>query len=189
MWVSVAAYAVFTVAAFSRKAVWDGFVDGDNTIDDVDTADNLIGGAALVVVGLTIAIAILLAVWANRAVGNGVARGASANPGLAAGGWFIPVAWYVVPFIQLRRALGGRGNPALVSRWQLLWVPSSVLGMFVSRVLGNVDESSTDFDDVSGRLRNQAIVLAISTVLLLCSVIAARAAMRHVDDVTSGAAQ
>jgi uncharacterized protein DUF4328 len=186
MWVSVAAYAAFTLAALSRKSVWDGFVDGDKTLDDVDNADNLIGGTALLVVGLTIAIAVLLAVWSHRAVSNGVARGAAANPGLTAGSWFIPVGWYVVPFVQLRKALGGRGQPALVTRWQLLWVPSSILGMVVQRVLGNVDESSTDFDDVSGRLRNQAIVLAISTVLLLFAVIAARAAMRHVDEVTSG---
>ena len=67
--------------------------------------------------GLTIAIAILLAVWSYRAVSNGVARGAAANPGLAAGGWFIPIGFYVVPFIQLRKALAGRGKAALGMHW------------------------------------------------------------------------
>jgi hypothetical protein len=186
MWVSVAAYAAFTLAAFSRKSVWDGFANGDKTLDDVDNADNLVGGAGFIAIALTLAIAIVLAVWSNRAVSNGVARGASANPGLAAGGWFIPIGWYVVPFVQLRKALGGRGQPALVTRWQLIWIPSSVLGMIVQRVLGNIDDSSTDFDDVSGRLRNQAIALAIATVLSIFAVIAARAAMRHVDEVTAG---
>lgn len=186
MWVSVAAYAAFTLAAFSRKSVWDGFLKGDKSLQDVDNADNLIGGIALVVVGLTIAIAVLLAVWANRAASNGVARGASANPGLAAGGWFIPLGFYVVPFVQLRKALGGRGQPSLVTRWQLLWVASSILGNVLQRVFGNIDESGTGLDDVSDRLRNQGIVLAISTVLVLFAVIAARAAMRHVDEVTSG---
>jgi hypothetical protein len=186
MWVSVAAYAAFTLAAFSRQSVWDGFLDGDKTFEDVDNADNLIGGVALLVIGLTIAIAVLLAVWSHRAVSNGVARGASASPGLAAGGWFIPFGFYVVPFVQLRKALGGRGQPTVVTRWQLLWVASSILGNILQRAFGNIDESSTDVDDVSSRLRNQAIVLAISTVLVLFSVIAARAAMRHVDEVTSG---
>jgi hypothetical protein len=186
MWVSVAAYAAFSIAAFSRKAVWDGFLDGDKTLDDVDNADNLIGGVAFVVVGLTIAIAILLAVWSYRAVNNGVARGAAANPGLAAGGWFIPIAFYVVPFLQLRKALGGRGQPSRVTRWQLLWVASSILGNILQRVFGNIDESGTGVDEVSDRLRNQGIVLAVSTVLVLFATIAARSAMRHVDEVTSG---
>lgn len=184
MWFSVASYALFTVAAFSRKGVWDGFVDGDKTLDDVDNADTLIGGAALVVFGITLAIAILLAVWSNRAVANGVARGAKASPGLAAGGWFIPIGFYVVPFVQLRKALGGRGQQSLVTRWQLLWLTSSLLGNILQRAFGNIDDSS--FDEVSDRLRNQGIVLAISTVLVLLAAIAAQRAMRHVDDVTSG---
>lgn len=185
MWVSVLAYAAFTLAAFSRQSVWDGYLSGDKTPDDVKDADNLIGGVALVVIGLTLAIAILLAVWSHRAVSNGVARGASASPGLAAGGWFIPFGWYVVPFVQLRKAFGGRGQSSLVTRWQLLWLVSSILGNILQRAFGNVDESSTG--DVSSRLRNQGIVLAISTVLVLFAVIAARGAMRHVDEVTTGA--
>jgi hypothetical protein len=188
MWLSVAASALFTVAAFARKAVWDGFLENDKTLDDVDNADNLIGGAALVVLGLTIAIAIVLAVWSHRAVSNGVARGANANPGLAAGSWFIPLGFYVVPFVQLRKALGGRGQASVVTRWQVLWVISSLLGNVLQRVFGNIDESSTRFDEVSDRLRSQGIVLAVSTVLVLLATIAARRAMRHVDEVTSGTA-
>jgi hypothetical protein len=186
MWVSVAAYAGFALAAFSRRSVWDGFTDGDKTLDDLDNADNLIGGVALVVLGLTLAIAILLAVWSYRAVSNSVTRGAAANPGLAAGGWFIPIGFYVVPFVQLRKALAGRGRAALVTRWQLLWVASSILGNILQRVFGDIDESGRSVDEVSDRLRNQGIVLAISTVLVLFATIAARAAMRHVDEVTSG---
>lgn len=185
MWVSVAAYAAFAIAAFSRQSVWDGFLDGDKTLDDVDNADNLIGGIALVVFGLSLAIAILLAVWSHRAVSNGVARGASANPGLAAGGWFIPFGFYVVPFVQLRKALGSRGQQSLVTRWQILWVVSSLLGNILQRVFGNIDESGTGIDEVSDRLRNQGIVLAISAVLVLFAVIAAHRAMRHIDEITS----
>lgn len=185
MWVSVAAYGLFAIAALSRHAVWDKFVAGDRSLSDVNTADNVIGATAALVGALTIAIAILLAVWAFRAAGNARARGVDVSPGLAAGSWFIPIAFYVVPFVQLRKALGGRGKPGLVSRWQGLWVAQSLLGNFLQRVFGDVDAANSA-DEVSSRLRNQGIVIAISTVILVFTVIAARTAMRHVDDVTSG---
>ena len=44
------------------------------------------------------------------------------SPGLAAGGWFIPIGWFFVSFSQLRKAMGGRGDTSPVGWWQGLWV-------------------------------------------------------------------
>lgn len=188
MWVSVGAYGLFAFTAFARRSVWDTFVESDRTfadLDKVNDADHLVAGAAGFVLVVTIVIAILLAVWSSRAVGNARARGSDASPGLAAGGWFIPFAFFVVPFVQLRKALGGRGERSLVSRWQGLWIAQSLLGNFLQRAFGNIDTANTT-DEVSNRLRNQGIVITISTIILVFTVIAARKAMQHVDDVTSG---
>lgn len=186
MWTGVVTSAGFTAAAFNRWSVWEGFVDRDKSLTDVDDADNLIAAAAGLSMCVVIAVAILLAVWSNRAAANGEARGASVNPGLAAGGWFIPLAWHVVPFMQLRKAMGGRGRGSLVTRWQIAWLVAAV-GFVLQRAVGDIDESSTRFDEVGDRLRNQGIVLAVTTAVLIVATVAATAAMRHVDDVTSGA--
>ena len=186
MWVTVVLVAAFAAAAFNRWSVWEGFVDGDKTLTDVDDADSLIGVTAGLSMLVVLTIAILLAIWSSRAAGNGAARGASANPGLAAGGWFIPLAWHIVPFMQLRKAMGGRGRGSLVTRWQIAWLVATV-GLVAQRVVGNIDESSTRFDDVGDRLRNQGIVLAVTTAVLILVAVTATAAMRHVDEVTSGA--
>lgn len=184
MWVAVAAHVFLAGAAFSRKSVWDDFIDGSKNLVDLDDADNRVGGALALWVVVTVATAILLAVWSHRTTSNGQARGAQVSPGLAAGGWFIPIGWFFVSFIQLRKAMGGRGDTASVGWWQGLWVVAWIASG-VSLQLFDDDLSQTP-SEVSDGLRNQSVGLAIATVILVAATIFAMRAVKAVDDATSG---
>lgn len=184
MWVAVAAHLFLTIAAFSRKSVWDGFIDGTKSIVDLDDADSLLGGALVLWIVVTLATAIVLAVWSHRTTSNGQARGAQASPGLAAGGWFIPIGWFFVSFSQLRKAMGGRGDTTPVGWWQGLWVVAW-LASGVSLQLFD-DDTSQSPTEVSDGLRNQSVGLALSTALLVAATVFAMRALRSVDDATSG---
>jgi hypothetical protein len=187
MWVSVAANVFLTVAAFSRKGAWDDAVPGGVTLDELpglDDADNRLGGALVLTFAVTLATAIVLAVWSYRTTSNGQTRGARVSPGLAAGGWFIPIGWYFVSFSQLRKAMGGRGDATAVGWWQGLWVVATVAsGVALQLFDDDLDQTPSE---VSDGLRNQSVGLVVATVLLAAATIFAMRALRAVDDATSG---
>ena len=185
MWVVVAAYALTTFAAFNRKSVWDDFVDGNKNLTDLDDADTLIGAGVLLAFAATLATAIVLAVWSRRTTSNAQARGAQVSPGLAAGGWFIPIGWYFVSFNQLRKAMAGRGDSSPVGWWQGLWVGGSIAGGVALRLFD--DDLDQTASDVSSGLRNQSVGLLIASAVLAGATVFATRAMSNVDDATSGA--
>lgn len=184
MWVAVAAHAFMTIAAFSRKSVWDGFVDGDKSLLELDDADSLLGGTLLLSFLATLATAIVLAVWSYRTASNGQARGAQTSPGLAAGGWFIPIGWFFVSFSQLRKAMGGRGDTSPVGWWQGLWVVGTIASGVALQLFD--DDLTQSPSEVSDGLRNQSVGLAIATVILAASAVVAVRALKSIDDATSG---
>ena len=104
--------------------------------------------------------------------------------GLAAGGWWIPIAWFVVPFVQLRRAVDGRGNTTALALWQALFI----VGFGVCRAIELAVRPDFDrFDTahhVSDDLRNQGFAFLATTVVVAAAA-AAIAAMRSIDEVTS----
>jgi hypothetical protein len=183
MWLTVAANVFLTVAAFSRKSVWDDFIDGNKDLVDLDDADDLMSAAFGSSFLPLLVTAILLAVWSYRTTSNARARGAEVSPGLAAGGWFIPIGWYFVPFSQLRRAMRGRGDTSSVGWWQGLWVVATI-GSGISANLFDDDLDQTA-SEVSDSLRNQSVGLAISTLVLVAATIFAMRALKAVDDATS----
>ena len=180
MWLTVAAHVVLTFAAFARKSTADDFLAGDFTAD-VDGADDFVGAGVVLVLLATLATAIVLAVWSHRTTSNARARGAQVSPGLAAGGWFIPIGWYFVGFAQLRNALRGRDSSSL-NLWQILWVVGSIGGGLAAQLF-DVENSLIEQD--TSPLRNQSIGLAISTVVLIAATVFAMRALKAVDDATS----
>jgi hypothetical protein len=133
---------------------------------------------------LVLAIAILLTVWSARVVVNARAQGLRVS-GLAAGGWWIPFAWYVVPFVQLRRAAGGRGNTRALALWQALFI----VGFGVCRAVEIAARPDPDrFDSsrqLSDDLRNQGLAFLATTVVVAALAVAAIVAMRSIDEVTT----
>ena len=174
--------ALTAIAAGNRLAVWNGFEDGSKDIFDVDDADTLVGLAAGVQLLLTLAAAIVLSIWSLRSMRNARARReGSPSPGLACGGWYIPFGMFVVPFVQFRKVLRSRPQPATaVNRWQGLFIAA---GVFSAVFRGGDPERADSFDDVSDYLRVQTGAAIIVAILLVLATVAATRAMGDLDRV------
>ena len=172
-------------AALNRKSVWDGYMDSEKTIFDVDDADGVIGGAFLIAVLLAIAAVIVLSIWALRTARNARDSGAAdVSPGLACGGWYIPFGNLVVPFVQLRRVAAHRRQPtSTVSAWQGLFITSYVVSI-AFRSMGNIDLAD-DADELADRLTAQTVLAFVQAALILAMAFVAMRAMRDVDGVTA----
>jgi len=162
-WVVTALSALTLVAAFSRKSTFDGFRDGTKSLSDLDAADGFVAAAAILTVLAQLAAVIVLCVWSIRVARNANNRyGAATSPGLAGGGWFIPFANFIVPFIQLRKAFVAARLPLRnLSLWQSMLIVGFVLGQ-IGRVAGQLDGNS--LSDVSGRLSAQVVWLALGSI-------------------------
>jgi Domain of unknown function (DUF4328) len=91
---------------------------------------NAFPAAMIILSGLvSIAIFVLLIIWLYRAAKNNEALGRQ-NPrlgaGWAIGGWFIPIAWWVIPFIIMDDVW--RGSDPSIPRDDPGWRRSSTLG-------------------------------------------------------------
>jgi hypothetical protein len=98
-------------------------------VDRVNDAQAL-PAAMLILAGLVgIATFVLLIIWLYRAAKNNEALGRQnprLGPGWAIGGWFIPIAWWVIPFIVLDDVW--RGSDPSIPRGDPSWRRSSTLG-------------------------------------------------------------
>ena len=189
-WVIVAANAVFLVVLLNQRAV--GEDEYDQLLPDLDrvnSADNAVAGGAIAVFLLTIAIAVLFIIWMWRAANNNEALGRR-NPrlsdGWAIGGWFIPVANFVLPVLIMQDLWRGsdasvpRDHPdwrqapgsALIGVWWGLLV-ASVVGRFASRANANAAGEFESFSDyrASNTLAVLATLLAIGAAVLAVSVV------------------
>jgi hypothetical protein len=103
-----------------------GLVFDTNAVNDANAL-----AAAMIILSafLTIAIFVLLIIWLYRAAKNNEALGRQnprLGPGWAIGGWFIPVAWFVIPFIVMDDVW--RGADPSIPRGDPGWRRSSTLG-------------------------------------------------------------
>ena len=181
-WCATAATALLVAATFYRRATFSDVRDGDAPLEDLDAADGVVGGAVLLQVALAVATLITLSIWSLRAARNAQRVGAQVSPGWACGGWYIPFANVIVPFVQLRRILrhGGRATTP-VSTWQGLVITAFVVSGPLGR-LGDT-ESATSMEDVSSRLSTQVFLAVLSTLLLAATAFVATNAMQEVDAV------
>lgn len=96
--------------------MWMDFTAGGNTTlsDVIDTSDGADGTAALAMMS-GLVVFILLIVWLNKAYKAAVSRGAESpawSSGWAVGGWFIPVANFVIPKLVINE-VDRMSNPYL----------------------------------------------------------------------------
>jgi hypothetical protein len=135
---------------------------------------------SILLVVLTLAAAIITSLWARRVAENARARGDRlVRPGLATGGWYIPIGWFWVGFNQIKNAMSRAGqSPRLIGRWQTAFVLATVLSSLILR-------SSDSGDSLQG-LRNACttgmVASVISLALLAWCTIAARKAMQSTTD-------
>ena len=179
-WCAGAALGLLAIAFTVRKSAFDKAVDGSGSIGAVDDADGFVGAMVGLVLLLALASLIVLCIWSLRTARHARAGGARVSPGLACGGWWIPYASAIVPFIQLRRVAVHRGRPtSWVSAWQGLLIAGVVIGMGLRGVSTWDDNDLTN--DISGRLTGQVAIGFVLTALYLAMAYVASRAMKDVD--------
>jgi hypothetical protein len=191
MYKVVAASSMLTaIAVFHRKSVVQDIVDrgGQVTTADVSSDDRaraLLIGAAGIGLLLLVAAGIVTAIWANRVAKNAVARGAlSVSPGMAAGGWFIPIGSWFLGFRELTRSVEGLGrHTSSIRNWQFAFIITTVFG-WLTRNIGGDPGSLRELADT---LSSQFFLSLVAFVLYLVSAILGAKAIREIDDVVSPA--
>lgn len=147
-WCRTGAEALLAFAFAKRRSVLDTAIDhfahGGVTRADVDAderARTLIGGVSVLLLALTVAATIVTSLWARRVAENARARGDTVvRPGLATGGWYIPIGWFWVGFNQIKEAMSRAGHsPRPIARWQIAFVLASVLSGLTLRLDGKSD--------------------------------------------------
>lgn len=108
MLIIMAVVSLLGVGAHGHRAsVIDGWRDGSISLaseDDADDADVLVGLAAGLFVLGTLATGVVFIIWQHRHTKNAEALRGHAEglgPGWAIGGWFIPLANFVLPGMQM----------------------------------------------------------------------------------------
>ena len=185
-WVATGLTLLVGVLAFRRGTVVDDYVNGPASLSDLNDADNSVIATGALLILVQLAAVIVLSIWSLRTVRNAKRQDPAlgVSPGMACGGWYIPVGNIWLPWQQLRRA--ARRATAVGSRlgvWQGTVIAAGVLNA-VGRALGNVDDVDRA-EDVIGRLHAQGVVLLATGVLYAVATIFATKAMRAIDASTS----
>jgi Domain of unknown function (DUF4328) len=123
--------AVLIIGVFNHLRVLGDKESGGLVIDTKAVNDaNALPAAMIVLSGLVgLAIFVLLIIWLYRAAKNNEALGRQnprLGPGWAIGGWFIPIAWWVIPFVILDDVW--RGSDPSIARADPGWRRSSTMG-------------------------------------------------------------
>lgn len=179
-WTVTAATAFVAFAAFARRSAWDDFIGGSGSFEDLDNADSLLGGAVLLSWAAELFAVIMVCLWAGKTVRNAQARGVQGlSPGMAVGGWFIPIGWFWLGFAQLRKAVQGlnRSAPSL-NAWQTAFIIAQIGGGVIYSVRININDVTTD--DLGSKLSRQGYVSAGAAVLFLITTLLATKATKQI---------
>lgn len=183
LWVELAAILLHVAAWIDARRVFDEVISSagseSSSFDHLEEADALVNATWLLTLLIGLAAIILLAVWSERVCHNAHNRGVPGlSPGLAAGGWFIPFAQAVIPFIQLRRAAKPFiGATSVITAWQVCLVSAAFISRFGVR---EVEEASTAFE-LSDALTDHISYLAFAAALFLGAAICATQSITDID--------
>jgi hypothetical protein len=182
-WTAVGARVLTAAAVFHRKALVDGFINGDFGHRRPRSQDHdaraLINVARSVQLGLGVAAAIVVAVWCRRVVLNARRRGVSGlSPTRATVGWFIPYLWWTMGFRQLRLVLTAWDeNRRPLAAWQGTVFVSSVFAVFTRGDGGRI----RDLVSLSGSLDHLGLLTLGSAAILAVAAYKASQVIRQFD--------
>ena len=180
----VAAAALLAVAYFKYKGVTNDAMTGSVTEKDHDAAKSFLGLSVILQYLLMLAAAILTALWSKRIVSNAKARGVTGvSPGLAAGGWFIPIGWLFVGFSQLRKAVKGVGG---VSKSLALWQGAFIAQTVAGFVNFNNETVYLGTQEAVDQVSRQATVSLIAVVILALTTFFAMKSTKEINIAVSG---
>ena len=117
-WVQTALTLLLGLVAYNRGEVAQGFDDGTKSLAELQSADDAVGGVFVFIILVAIALIVVLCIWAHHTVRNAKLRDPSLNvsPGMAAGGWYIPVGNFWLPWMHLRRSVRRFGGQVGATR-------------------------------------------------------------------------
>jgi Domain of unknown function (DUF4328) len=169
---------IFMAGAFLNRAnLLDDVADGSFVFSELLDADDAVTTAVGAHVIVMIALAVTFIIWQFRHAKNAEALGerGGLGPAWAIGGWFIPIANYVLPAVQLHqssrmsdpRVAGqpgakGKGAPIVIV-WAVLLALSAVVfisggGLRPTDDEGNIQINSVaDIDDAASGDRTAAL--------------------------------
>jgi hypothetical protein len=96
------------------------YMNGQVSLADVNNATSRAGGVGVVAALVSLAALVVWLVWQHHSQANlpGLgAMGMKYSPGWAVGWWFIPVAWWVMPFRTMRELWLASGPEAGAADW------------------------------------------------------------------------
>jgi hypothetical protein len=119
-------------------------------LDEIESADRFVAGMNVVLILALLSTGIVFIIWQYQYAKNAEVLNhgpLGLGPGWAIGGWFIPFANLVLPFLQLRRSAGPsdpeRGRvPGILTAWTIVYIGASVI------VLGGVGTRPKDDEAV-----------------------------------------
>lgn len=180
--VVAALVAIFgAVAFFNRADLLDRSLGlNPPSFGEADDADSLVAGSMGLYMLTLLATGVVFVIWQYRHAKNAQALGVTGGlgPGWAIGGWFIPLANYVLPGIQLFQSSRGssreRKGAGIVIAWAIVFGLGSVL--FSASILGNdtdaegniVIESRQDVEDAasSDRTAGAGMVVIVAAAIV-----------------------
>ena len=196
MWVligvAVAAVGSAIALAFRLDAV-ERFRDSGSfaALQDVRDGDDAVDAASTFLLLFSVAVFVLLIIYLFRAVKNAELWNSEKEkwtPGWAIGGWFIPFANLVIPFLTVRetwrrsdpaaiRGRGGSTSTGMLWAWWLLFI-----GGYIAIQIDPGDDPPT-FDQI--RVRDGfgiagCVLLTIASILLIV-IVRRLAAWQHQD--------
>src|SRR5581483_5005799 len=154
-----ALFALGAAALFlSRARLAQDFLDGNTTLRQLDDADHRFQAFVAL---FFVAFAVVFIVWQYRHAKNAeLLRGRlPLGPGWAIGGWFIPLANYVLPAVQLSQAAKA-SDPVSPASPPEPWVTSAPIGAEVTQ-----HSSGGPQGRAPGIIVAWAVVLGLSALL------------------------
>ncbi len=171
-------YLIQVVLLVAERRSWQAFDIGEKSIQDVDNARQAVAGAGVFVILISIAVGVLVIIWAHRSRKNLDAFGVAdppLSPGMAIGLWFIPIGSIFLGYNLLSGIWKGsdpdnpspywqgRANSWSFNLWWWLWTVGGVCtffgGFYLDEEVGSVGEALN---------RNAASLVGTTLLLIAC---------------------
>lgn len=181
-WLTTAASAFVTFAAFGRRSRVQELRDGAVAVDNLRDENALVIIAAFVLTMLVVTSAIAVALWTLRLVSSAQARHVEGlSPGWAVGGWFVPIGFLFLGFRQVARAVAGVGGSTKSAiAWQASFAATTVV-MAIAQKTSQDIESTPNFDTALAPFTRESYLSLACTVLFVISATFATVALHRAD--------
>jgi hypothetical protein len=198
LWCSLAAWLLKLAATANQRAIGEDAFAGDfSALRDIEDADALVAGTGALAVMLMIAVFVLIVIWLWRAAKNLEVLGRanpSLGPGWAIGGWFIPLANFVLPALVINDTWRGADPRVAIGRadwkrapgsglfvvWWIAFVAAGLLGI----VSGGFSNESGEYETIADFRNGTSFAIAQAALYSVAAVLGAlfvRALTRRQD--------